>query len=139
MKLISFSIKNYRSITATEKINLTDLNILLGPNNEGKSNILTALALGLSLLSRRRRGRGLFFRHLPNHKRETEERYNWERDFPINLQKNSKRQKTVFTFDFELTNKELKKLSKITAVKLSNPLSFAVEISSSGEADISIK
>ena len=42
MKLSAFSVTNYRSITSANKIKLDDLTILLGKNNEGKSNIIKA-------------------------------------------------------------------------------------------------
>ena len=39
MKLVSFSVTNYRSITKAHKISLGQYTVLLGKNNEGKSNI----------------------------------------------------------------------------------------------------
>ena len=41
----SIRIKNFRSINDTGDLNLADLNILVGPNNSGKSSILYALML----------------------------------------------------------------------------------------------
>jgi AAA15 family ATPase/GTPase len=51
MRLGLFSVKNFRSITSAEKLPLGDFTVLVGPNNEGKSNILEALALGMQELS----------------------------------------------------------------------------------------
>jgi putative ATP-dependent endonuclease of the OLD family len=43
MKLISFSVTSYRSITAAYRLPIGQLTILIGSNNEGKLNILRAL------------------------------------------------------------------------------------------------
>ena len=40
MRLVSFSVTNYRSITKAYKLPIRQATILIGPNNEGKSNIL---------------------------------------------------------------------------------------------------
>ena len=39
MKLNKFSVTNYRSITRNSKITLQDFTVLVGKNNEGKSNM----------------------------------------------------------------------------------------------------
>ncbi len=51
MKLVSFSVNNYRSITKAYRLPIRQSTVLLGPNNEGKSNILKALVTGLEVLS----------------------------------------------------------------------------------------
>ena len=50
MQLTSFSVSNFRSITAAKKVNLANYSVLVGANNEGKSNILHALAIGLEAI-----------------------------------------------------------------------------------------
>lgn len=40
MRLVSFSVRRFRSITEAYKLPLGDYSVLVGPNNEGKSNIL---------------------------------------------------------------------------------------------------
>ena len=52
MELIAFSIQRYRSIAKTPKLPLKGMTVLVGPNNEGKSNIVQALTVGLRLLQR---------------------------------------------------------------------------------------
>ena len=52
MKLISFSVSNYRSITRAHKIKLHDLTILVGKNNEGKSNIIKAISLSMNIIKK---------------------------------------------------------------------------------------
>ncbi len=52
MHLKSITIKNYRSIREARKIQIerATTTVLVGPNNEGKSNILRAINLGISTL-----------------------------------------------------------------------------------------
>ncbi len=56
MRLEQFSVQNFRSIEKAEKLPLGDFTVLLGPNNEGKSNILQAMVMGMQELSGKRRG-----------------------------------------------------------------------------------
>ncbi len=50
MKLNKFSVRNYRSIASQSDINLKSFNVLLGKNNEGKSNLLKALNIAMETL-----------------------------------------------------------------------------------------
>ena len=50
MQLIRFSIERYRSITSLSEFAISDLTVLVGPNNEGKSNVLRALDCALNIL-----------------------------------------------------------------------------------------
>ena len=50
MRLVSFSVSNFRSITTAKKVPLSNYSILVGANNEGKSNILNALAIAMGVL-----------------------------------------------------------------------------------------
>ena len=50
MKLVEFSVTNFRSITKAHKIKLQDMTVLLGKNNEGKSNLLTALNVAMEAI-----------------------------------------------------------------------------------------
>ena len=52
MRLIEVSVQNYRSITSQTKFSLDDLTTLVGPNNEGKSNLLRAVAVGMDVIRR---------------------------------------------------------------------------------------
>lgn len=77
MRLVEFSVSNYRSITSGHKIKLQNFTVLVGKNNEGKSNLLTALNVAMKVLmnhaldSSGRRTRG------------SREVYDWRRDFPL--------------------------------------------------------
>lgn len=50
MKLSDFSVVNYRSITTARKIKTNNMTVLVGKNNEGKSNILRALTLAMDIM-----------------------------------------------------------------------------------------
>jgi AAA15 family ATPase/GTPase len=54
MKLISFSISNFRSFLSEQSVNFdiddTNVDIFVGPNNSGKSNILQAMAVFKSFI-----------------------------------------------------------------------------------------
>lgn len=52
MKIKEFKVSNYRSITRQASLSVADFSVLIGANNEGKSNILKALVLGLTLIRR---------------------------------------------------------------------------------------
>ena len=115
LKLVSFSVENYRSITTARKIRLSDYSLLVGPNNEGKSNILHALTLAMNALVEWRRqiryspaGRVIrtSLRIAPGIYRRLG--YNWETDFPVGKQKaaNSEGASTII-LDFELDEDEI--------------------------------
>lgn len=79
MKLITFSVKNYRSITTAHKISMNNYTVLVGKNNEGKSNILKALKLSMEVL--------IHHSHRNIRSRlKTYCDYNWDRDFPVQFQ-----------------------------------------------------
>lgn len=127
MKLISFSVSNYRSITRAHKIQLHDLTILVGKNNEGKSNIIKAISLSMNIIKRysyvlRRKSIG-YSRFLEN-----EIDYLWRRDFPvINQSKKSGSKSTKFELEFELSAQELEEFNKQIKSRLSTP-DFIIKI-----------
>ena len=88
MRLCSISVRNYRSIAKASELNFGNYTVLIGPNNEGKSNILNAIALSLKFFALRagrphigsRYSNKGYFYFRPGLD------YNWERDFPVSLQ-----------------------------------------------------
>jgi predicted ATP-dependent endonuclease of OLD family len=121
MRLASFTVKNFRSITDAYKLRLRDFAVLVGPNNEGKSNILKAVVIALDLLSRSE-----FYRDQRQIRyRYGEERtlgYNWSRDFPVGLKSTQPTGRSVFALEFELTDKELTAFRTATKVNLASNL-----------------
>lgn len=84
MELVSFSLSNYRSITSAYKLPIRRPTVLIGPNNEGKSNILRALVTSLQFLAT------LGGVRLRNDRitsvMRSSEIFDWTRDFPVSLQ-----------------------------------------------------
>lgn len=99
MKLVSFTVNNYRSITSANKIAISDITILVGKNNEGKSNLLRAINLSMITLRYYQDPFGI---------RRSRTLYDWETDYPVSLQKSKKKKKeSEFTLEFELTPSEV--------------------------------
>ena len=103
MKIASFNVTRFRSIEEAE-CRLHDMTILLGPNNEGKSNILRAMVIGMEELSRTA-GRLGRYRRRPQ-LRGRRDAFDWERDFPLHLRETGE-QTTVLEFAFSLSDQEV--------------------------------
>src|SRR6056297_3505582 len=115
MRLVSFSVENYRSITTARKIPLSDYSLLVGANNEGKSNILHALTLGMNALVEwhrqvRRTSDGRIIRASSTTilgRLGRTQGYDWETDFPVSKQKKATQSSTTnITLEFELDDAE---------------------------------
>ncbi len=113
MKLISFSVDKYRSITRAGKLSIKDMTILIGPNNEGKSNLLRALVTALDIVAGLSstsiyRGRLRSFRWLRTSLGQLmRPGYDWTRDFPVSLQAPHPEGESIFNLDFQLTDDEV--------------------------------
>jgi AAA15 family ATPase/GTPase len=99
MRLISFSVTNYRSITMAHKLPINSSTILIGQNNEGKSNILNALTTAMGII--RFYGTSNIARAIPRNR--VRNLYDWERDFPVQLQGKKTTHNSTFRLEFELT------------------------------------
>jgi len=125
MKLIAFSVQNYRSITKTKKLPVSNSTVLIGPNNEGKSNILRALVLTLSAL--KRVGDFQLVRaSLPSTIMRRE--YSWEKDFPISLQKKQPDGESVFSLELELNEPEVAEFKSQVGSRLNGTLPVQISI-----------
>lgn len=112
MKLVSFSVTNYRSITTAHKINLQNATVLVGKNNEGKSNLLTALSIAMTSMMEQAG------RHSPrfiNSRRHS--LYLWERDFPIQFQGRKSGLESIFRLNFLLEGEEQQDFIKQTGLR----------------------
>ncbi len=123
MKLVELSVTNYRSITKAHKIELHDMTVLVGKNNEGKSNLLTALNVAMEAIiyhshdfhyESNGRYRGVF--------------YNWERDFPISLQKRKRGLESIFILHFRLEGDELTEFHNLTKIRGNEDIPILVKI-----------
>ncbi|UWR45373.1 ATP-dependent nuclease [Phaeobacter inhibens] len=115
MKLVSFSVENFRSITTARKIPLSSYSLLVGANNEGKSNILHALTIAMNALvdwhrQVKRTSDGRVIRSNPTTLRRINRNggFDWATDYPIGKQaKATKNSKTNIILEFELSEEEI--------------------------------
>ena len=127
MKLSSFSVNNYRSITTAREIQTHNMTVLVGKNNEGKSNILRALSLAMDIMklyADEPRALNYAIRHMRR-------RYSWERDYPISLQEKNPNGFSSVRFVFELTNEEKADIRNLTGIRLSTDIPVKVSINNS--------
>jgi putative ATP-dependent endonuclease of OLD family len=127
MDLVSFSVSNYRSITKANKLPIGNLTVLVGPNNEGKSNILRALVVTLNMLRHIGSGFPKLGRWRPRLQKRREGYYDWEQDFPISLQEKEPDGKSVFSLELRLSPEEVSEFE--TEVESSINGTLPVEIS----------
>lgn len=123
MKLSSFSVSNYRSITKAHKIKTNNLTTLVGKNNEGKSNILHALSIAMEVMKE----------YVINHRFLTSPRlikhlYQWERDYPVSLQERHPNKFSTIDFEFELSDREIQEIRNATGTRLNSKLPIRVLI-----------
>ncbi len=134
MKLVGITVKNFRSITKAHKLQLGTTTVLIGRNNEGKSNILRALVVSLNVL---RRGRGVALPPkgtggdrraflVPAYERH--HLYNWEADYPIALQKAEPEGCSEMILEFYLDPGELKSFKKMVGSSLNGNLPIRITI-----------
>ncbi|MGJ8515199.1 AAA family ATPase [Carnimonas bestiolae] len=139
MKLTKLSISNFRSITKKQEIEIKDKNIILGKNNEGKSNILKALSLAMEALKIHSDN---YKRGLRNYKRGLRRSsfrysmlsYNAEKDFPKGKRLTSDNQ-AVLELEFKLNNYEILKFKDVIKSNINGVLSLKISFSSSQGAN----
>lgn len=128
MELVNFSVTNYRSITTAYKVSVSNTTVLIGRNNEGKSNLLKALDVGMKSLQRHaieaRRGRAIS----RNMAWRDSQSYDWERDFPINLQLRTSGTQTIIRLEFLLTEDEINEFKGTIKSSLNGILPIIVKI-----------
>lgn len=126
MRLVSFSVTNYRSITKTHELPLFDATVLLGQNNEGKSNLLSALATAMTVVSQLAQTR-LFQGRLLNVHRHSEI-YEWARDFPISLQPDHPDGESTFRLKFRLNEDERAEFKATIGSSLNEELPIEISL-----------
>lgn len=128
MDLVEFSVSNYRSITSAHKIKLGNYTVLVGKNNEGKSNLLNALDAAMNIMMRRSNHgyREVFF--------------DLERDFPLQLRerKSANGLVSIFKLNFKLKNEELEEFHRITGIRGNEDIPVSIKIGRNNSPDIEI-
>jgi putative ATP-dependent endonuclease of the OLD family len=124
MKLSYFSIRDYRSITNATLDTLQNSTTLIGPNNEGKSNILQGLNACLNLLSNQNVLRTF---HSASPADSVQIRYDrdifdWSTDYPVRKQEKNRSGASIFELHFKLSPREQEEFRSETGSKLNEIL-----------------
>jgi putative ATP-dependent endonuclease of the OLD family len=132
MKLKSIAVQNYRSIVKTTKLELDPgLTVILGPNNEGKSNLLRAIKLVMECF--RAIGSGNYpVRSSPDGPliRVPHRAYDWGLDFPLAAQERDSSGNSTLLLDFQLSNDERRLFGKQIGIKINEKLPIELSVGS---------
>ena len=129
MRLVNFSVTNYRSITTAHRIAFSNVTVLIGKNNEGKSNLLRALEAAMLLLQHHANRR-------PLARRTDDGLYIWKRDFPILLQNRRTSTQTILKIEFLLDDIELQEFKNEIGSSLNGSLPLEIKIGKDHEPQI---
>lgn len=143
MKLVEFSVKNYRSIIQKRTIQIKDNTVIIAPNNKEKSDVIRALVLAFRILgtsylfcnrpySNRNFPMDLLFDHLKRWGVD----FDWKDDYPHSLKGKDSKQRVqepiclTLTFDLNENDKDI--LSKDLEMKFNmDRVSFVIKMSDS--------
>ena len=103
------------------------MTVLVGKNNEGKSNILRALTLAMDIMKLY----AMNPRMLSTSRVYLQGRYNWERDYPVSLQEVNPNGLSSVDLTFELSEHEINDIRQITGIRLSSYIPVRVSINHS--------
>ncbi|MDP4152156.1 MAG: AAA family ATPase [Bacillota bacterium] len=125
MRLRTFNVKSYRSIVDATLEDVKHYCAIVGPNNAGKSNLLRAIYVSLSIalegdFQRARRNRQFSYAY-------NGENYNWERDIPASL-KNDANASTTFKLTFEFSDEEKVEFKERFSINLSKSLQMKFQL-----------
>lgn len=125
MRLRTFYVKSYRSIVEATLEDLQKYCAIVGPNNSGKSNLLRAIYIALSIalegdFRRTRRSRQFAYAY-------SGEGYRWETDIPVTL-KDVKNASTTFKLTFEFDDDEKTEFKKKFGINLSKSLQMKFQL-----------
>ena len=131
MQLTYFTVSNYRSITNAYKLDLQNLTILIGKNNEGKSNLIKALNLAVGIVDFSSDSRRRIIPHYL---------YTWREDFPVNYQNKTKlkNKSTEFRLDFKLDEEEILDFYEKIGSNINGDLSVYIKIKQDDSFSITV-
>lgn len=133
MKLVDFSVTNYRSITKAHKISLENLTVLVGKNNEGKSNLLTALKVAMSTM---------IYHSMYKQSIMVSKRFNsifsWERDFPFQFRERKSGLESIFRLNFCLENEETIDFYREIGIKSNEAIPIEIKIGRDNQFKIAV-
>ena len=132
MRLVSFSVTNFRSITTAHKIPIGDSTVLIGKNNEGKSNLLRALNLSMRALTAHAGESQIISDIIDGPK------YLWRRDFPISLQDRTSTTDSIFRLEFSLDENEIHEFRREIKSSLNGTLPIEIKFGKSNLSKIHV-
>lgn len=138
MKLVSFSVTNYRSIIKAHKIPVFGTTVLIGKNNQGKSNILKGLDVAMKILQ----FHGFEIKYSTDYDRrakKNESFYYWERDFPISIQSRQGASQTIFRLEFLLNDEEIHEFKDKINSNLNGTLPIEIKIGKDNTPHIRVR
>ena len=146
MRLVEVTVKNYRSIGSQTKFDVEDLTTLVGPNNEGKTNLLRALGLGMYLIERWSMIPPTLSAHgeltgiaaarvfrssrpSPSSRRQENMGYSWLDDYPLAKQERPGTHPTVLRLKFRLNEEEVRDFFQATGIANNGELPVEMSLS----------
>lgn len=128
MELVNFSVTNFRSITKAHKVSVSEKTVLIGRNNEGKSNLLRALDVAMTTLQRHAMEHQSGRRFIRPVSKRDERTFFWERDFPISLQGRKAGTQTIIRLEFQLNDAEVNEFRDEVKSNLNGSLPIIIRI-----------
>jgi putative ATP-dependent endonuclease of the OLD family len=129
MEIRKFRVERFRSITSAS-LDLSTMTVLVGPNNEGKSNILRAMVLGMdALVGFARTNTGPRYRIRTGLRGAVD--FDWDRDFPVGA-RNGREKTTALEFEFELAGPEIIEFESVIGSKINGNLRVGLSLSQDG-------
>jgi energy-coupling factor transporter ATP-binding protein EcfA2 len=146
MRLEEVSVANYRSIANKTTFHVHDLTTLIGPNNEGKSNLLRALALGMRIIrswsqlpedlaqSGELSGQRVTLIYGVNPRIERGDPdvdlpFNWQQDYPLSKQSSRSTRPTEIRMKFVLDETEREEFKAQTGLQINGDLPIVLQLS----------
>lgn len=126
MKIKKFTIKNFRSITDTQTINVRDLTVLVGKNNEGKSNILKALDKAMMILMDTTEAYNRY-----GYAQYQANKFNFDKDFPFNL-KEEESKESLISITFELNSEDRLNIQSLIGFDIMDSVTLELKITEKG-------
>jgi len=124
VQLVQFSATNYRSITSAHRITFANVTVLIGRNNEGKSNLLRALEAAMNLLKQHAAASPNRILRL----NMGDLAYVWQRDFPVQFQNRRTSIQTILKLDFHLDEEECRQFKDEIGSSINGSLTLEIKI-----------
>lgn len=126
MDLVGFSVRKYRSIIDAHRLPVGRTTILIGKNNEGKSNLLAALATAMTVVNELPNSRLVGARLQIGYRARGF--YDWDRDFPVQLQGSEPDGESAFRLEFRLSEQERADFKTEVGSNLNEDLPIAITV-----------